>query len=259
MRLRPIPVTHPAHVESMRRTRNHCASGFANYNGQITVEQQERWWAENKDSVRAWLYADDTQGTKATTVIVGFGLIRQHDDGRWFTTVGILPEYAGHDFGKEVTAHLIAQVPGKCHGIARRDNPAAVKLHVASDWQVIEGPDPALVYFRTWREGSLEQVERRLVPSTPVILVESRVGEHLADAKGNGDNASYADRDQGRGDELGHVANRQCQGKHQADRGGYPEPGVKNQSEVAHSPSVAEPWPPEGSVEQWSEVGWVTT
>lgn len=157
MRLLPRPVQTPGHVEALRQMRNLTAEGFANFNGQISPEQQAIWWRENAGRIKAWLYFDEAGE-------VGFGLIRQHDDGRWFTTVGILPEYTGHDFGKEVTAHLIRNCPGKCYGIARRDNPAAVKLHTPDDWQIISGDDPRLVYFRTWRGGSLEQPERRVDP-----------------------------------------------------------------------------------------------
>lgn len=150
MTLRPIPVSTPEQVERMRQMRNTCAEGFAHFTGLISPEEQQAWWAANQGRARAWLYA-----TANYLDLVGFGLIRRLDDGRWYTTVGVLPAHGGHDYGKWITAHLIRQAPGHCYGQARRDNPAAVKLHVAEDWEVIDGPDPRLAYFRTWRAGAL--------------------------------------------------------------------------------------------------------
>jgi len=141
----------------MRLIRNRCAAGFANFNDDISEAQQILWWQSNRARLRAWLYLDGTSN------VVGFGLLTTHDDGTQWTTVGVLPEHEGHNYGKWITHHLINQAPGRVYGAARRDNPAAVRLHVEDDWIECEGPDPRLVYFRTRKadrwppEGATEQ------------------------------------------------------------------------------------------------------
>lgn len=143
MTLTAIPVDRLARVERMRQIRNATAAGYANFNGRISFDQQVRWWEENQRHLRAWLYLNPAK------VVVGFGLLTRHADFRWYTTVGVLPEHGRRNYGKEITAHLIRQAPGRVYGAARRDNPAAVRLHVEDDWSEVPGPDPRLVYFRT--------------------------------------------------------------------------------------------------------------
>lgn len=142
MTLTAILVTTPDQVERLRQMRNRCAEGFANFTGQVTEQEQLRWWATHLLTVQAWLYSAGVQDA-------GFGLLTTHEDGRVFTTVGVLPEHTGHDFGKVITADLITKAPGRVYGCARRDNPAAVKLHIPEDWLEIPGDDPRLIYFRT--------------------------------------------------------------------------------------------------------------
>lgn len=143
MTLTAIPVDSPARVERMRLIRNATAAGYANFNGRISAEQQARWWKDNQRHLRAWLYLNDAG------VVVGFGLLTRHADFRWHTTVGVLPEHGRHNYGKQITADLISKHPGRVYGAARRDNPAAVRLHVEEDWAEVPGPDPRLIYFRT--------------------------------------------------------------------------------------------------------------
>lgn len=143
MTLTPIPVRSAFEIQVMRRIRNRTASGYAYHNDWISPDQQAVWWADMGERVRAWLYQD---GDGAT---VGFGMLLRHDDGTDWTTVGVLPEHGGHNYGRQITAHLIRQVPGRVYGCARKDNPAAVFLHVPEDWMMIDGPDPRLVYFQT--------------------------------------------------------------------------------------------------------------
>ena len=157
MTLHPLPVDRPARVERMRLIRNRCAAGFANFNDLITAEQQAKWWKANKANLRAWLYLDDYSN------VVGFGLLTRHDDGTLWTTVGVDPQHNGRNWGKFITHHLIGQAPGRVYGAARKDNPAAVRLHVDEDWTECDGPDDRLVYFRTRKadrwppEGATEQ------------------------------------------------------------------------------------------------------
>jgi GNAT superfamily N-acetyltransferase len=131
------------HMESIRLIRNTCREGFSQYNEPISGADQVRWWAATEGKRLAWLYTDDER------LIVGFGVLLLQDDGFWTTTVAVLPEHAGKGYGKVITHDIVTRCPGPCKATARKDNPAAVKLHVAEDWDVVDGPDERLVYFRT--------------------------------------------------------------------------------------------------------------
>lgn len=124
--------------------RNRCKDGFSTHTERLTGEQQERWWFETEGRRLAWLYR-----SADTVEYVGFGLLLKQPDGMWTTTVAVLPEYGGLGCGKAITHDIVTRCPGPCRATARKDNPAAVKLHVADDWDVVEGPDERLVYFRT--------------------------------------------------------------------------------------------------------------
>ncbi len=141
MTLRPLFVKHLDQIERVRLIRNECAAGFSNYTDQIAEGAHWAWWEREKPL--AWLYA------RPDGIVVGFGMLRQDEQGRWVTVVAVLPEYGGQGHGKAITHDIVTRSPGPCFATARRDNPAAVKLHVTEDWETISGPDPRLVYFRT--------------------------------------------------------------------------------------------------------------
>lgn len=146
MTLWAMRVTTFDQIEQVRVIRNTTRAGYAHFTGEITPEAQILFWTH--ELPMAWLYADEQDA------VVGFGMLRKDDEGRWCTVVGVLPEHAGHDYGKQITRNLLSRCPGRCWGTARRDNPAAVKLHVPEDWEVIDGPDPRLAYFRSWTENA---------------------------------------------------------------------------------------------------------
>lgn len=132
-------------VEILRKIRNRCAAGFSFDTSYITPEQQAVWWQANKDRVLGWLYC--CGGPEFT---VGYGLLRQTDDGRWWSSVAVLPKYAGQGFGRSITSEVIRYSPsGVVWATARKDNPPAVKIHDLTYWNVIPGDDDRLVYFRT--------------------------------------------------------------------------------------------------------------
>jgi GNAT superfamily N-acetyltransferase len=123
--------------------RNVCTAGFSQFNGEISDDEQRAFWERTEGKRRAWLYFDD-EG-----VPVGFGMLLLQDDGLWTTTVAVHPNHAGLGYGKAITHDIVTMAPGPCRAQARKDNPAAVKLHVADDWDIVDGPNPALVYFRS--------------------------------------------------------------------------------------------------------------
>lgn len=157
MSLHAFPIVDDLDVERLRFVRNATAWGYSNYNDVISEAEQRRWWAENHSKVLGWLYRDDYAS------LVGFGLLRLGDDGYWRTVVGVLPSFEGRGYGKAITHDIVVRAPGPCRATARKDNPAAVKLHVPEDWLTVDGPDERLVYFET-RPGVTQQEPRPYQP-----------------------------------------------------------------------------------------------
>lgn len=143
MTLTAHPIESENDVERLRLIRNKTAAGYSNFTDQISQVQQRQWWAENRERLQGWLYRDQY------AQLVGFGLLRQDDEGFWLTVVGVLPGFEGNGYGKFITHDIVTKAPGRCKATARKDNPGAVKLHVASDWDVVDGPDERLVYFES--------------------------------------------------------------------------------------------------------------
>lgn len=142
MRLIPILVERSAQIERVLVIRNITRAGYAHHNAEISIAEHLAWWARAQPL--AWLYQRADDG-----IVVGFGMLRKDEQARWVTVVGVLPEHTGHNYGKEITRHLVRRCPGLVWGTARRDNPAAMRLHTPDDWLEIPGDDPRLVYFRT--------------------------------------------------------------------------------------------------------------
>lgn len=129
-------------VEMLRQIRNACKDGFAHDNTEITPQAQAAWWIVSCGAVRAWLYWTVEAG------VVGYGLLRKTDDGRWWSSVAVLPSHAGHGYGGAITADLVRHSDQPTWGTARLDNPAAMRLHRAVDWEEVERDD-RLVTYRT--------------------------------------------------------------------------------------------------------------
>jgi hypothetical protein len=150
--LAPIPIRYPEQVETLRRLRNATRQGFSTVNVEIGMADQQRWWAAMQGKVLGWLYEDELAN------VVGFGLLRQSEDGRWWTTVGVLPEYGGLGYGSAITHDVVRKAPGVCHATARLDNPAAQRLHRPEDWEEV-GRDERLVHYRTRTRAPIEALE----------------------------------------------------------------------------------------------------
>lgn len=143
MTLIPHEATSMTDALQVMRIRNVCRDGFSTHTEIIWPDEQRVWWAETEGRRGAWLYrAHDAME------YVGFGLLLKRDDDCWTTTVAVLPDYRGHNYGKAIMHDIVTRCPGPCRGTARKDNPAAVRLHIADDWDMVDGPDPRLVYFR---------------------------------------------------------------------------------------------------------------
>ncbi len=84
----------------MRRIRNSCASFMTGNRNQITAREQRIWWTTlNHDSIRCWLFYEDSTA-------VGYGLIREEDGKSWLTA-GLIPESRDHGLGREAFECLI--------------------------------------------------------------------------------------------------------------------------------------------------------
>lgn len=128
-------------VEGLRLIRNACKDGFSHDNDEISMQQQAAWWVLMRDKVKAWLYWVELD-------VVGYGLLRQTDDGRWWTSVAVLPQHAGKGYGGAITADLVRRADEPVWATARLDNPAAMRLHREADWQET-GRDERLVHYCT--------------------------------------------------------------------------------------------------------------
>jgi RimJ/RimL family protein N-acetyltransferase len=144
--LQALVIQTETQVEQLRLIRNTCKDGFSHDNDVITPEAQQAWWLRLKlyGDVQAWLYyiIENDYGS-----IVGYGLLRR-DDSKWYSSVAVLPEYAGRGYGGAITADLVRRSDEPVYATARIDNPAACKLHREADWAETHRDD-RLVYFLT--------------------------------------------------------------------------------------------------------------
>jgi GNAT superfamily N-acetyltransferase len=138
------PIQDMYQVERLRQIRNLTASGFSTFNGYITKDEQIAWWMANHSRIKAWLYGD-----QRTNWYVGYGLLRQDDDGNWWNSLAVLPQFHGLGYGSYITHDLLGRHDSLVYATVRRDNLPAIAMHHPSDWDTIYGPDSSLVYFRS--------------------------------------------------------------------------------------------------------------
>ena len=137
------PVISMPDVLLMGHIRHECRAGFSHDTTPIDDKRQEAWWRANHARVEAYLF-DDGAG-----VTVGYGALLQQFDGRWVSSVAVLPGCGGRGYGKAITTWLVAvSCEHEVWARARQDNPAAQKLHDPLVWDTI-GADEANVYYRT--------------------------------------------------------------------------------------------------------------
>lgn len=139
-------------VEILRMLRNASREGFAHDNTFISENVQRAWWVAMRGRVRGCLYRVLQQGPFRP--IVGYGLLRMTEDGRWWTSIAVLPQHGGQGYGKAIMADTIRRHDGTVWSEARLDNIAAMKIHPAEDWLLL-GQDERLAHFRS--KSSLER------------------------------------------------------------------------------------------------------
>ncbi len=126
----------------MGRIRSAQAAGFSHDHNPISDDQQRAWWRKHFARLSGWLYEDGDRN------VVGYGLLRQEDDGRWYSSVAVDPAHTGHGYGRTITTHLVTFFPFEVWASARNDNPAAQRLHDDLIWDVL-GADNDLTFYRT--------------------------------------------------------------------------------------------------------------
>lgn len=136
------PVLADADALTMGAIRDRQRAGFSHDTSPITSERQLAWWRTNRERLHAYLYTD------SAGAVVGYGCLRQGEDGRWWSSVAVESGYTGLGYGKAITSHLVLSVGHDVWASARNDNPAAQRLHDPLLWETL-GADNDLTFYRT--------------------------------------------------------------------------------------------------------------
>jgi GNAT superfamily N-acetyltransferase len=142
--LEAVFITTPDQVESMRLIRNATRFDFSHDHSVISEMHQRAWWVVMRGKIKAWLYY-------CAGSLVGYGMIRQTPDGRWWNSLAILPEFRGHGYGTAIVSDLLGQNEERIFASVRRDNLPALAMHHEYDWEryAETDGDESLVYFRS--------------------------------------------------------------------------------------------------------------
>lgn len=135
-------VLSDADALAMGAIRDRQRGGFSHDTSPIDAPRQLDWWRTNRDRVLAYLYSD------AAGAVVGYGCLRQGDDGRWYSSVAVDHGHERLGYGKAITTHLVLSVGHEVWATARDDNPAAQALHDRLIWDTL-GWHEGLWLYRT--------------------------------------------------------------------------------------------------------------
>lgn len=144
---RPIPVgvwVHPpaaltprvpttdADAEALRQIRNECREFMTGDPRPVSAEAQRGFLVRAyEQGWRVWLF-DDPAG-----VPVGFGLIRPVG-GRWWATLGLLPDWRGRGHGTAIYRHLIARCPGDLYIDVLLTNAASARAAERAGFRLVD-------------------------------------------------------------------------------------------------------------------------
>ena len=131
-------------VEIMRDIRNSGRESYSNDHNEISREQQKVWWEKNKDTAVAYLYCD-----AVTMKPLGYGILIKRD-GKYWSSIGFLPECRGKGYGKVVFRHLINMIPGDVWATSLKSNPGGCKIHIPEDWEMWKD-DGTYLHYHTWK------------------------------------------------------------------------------------------------------------
>lgn len=141
--LNAIPIETPEQIEILRKIRNATASGFTSDTSYITELRQRAWWVVMKGRLKAWLYTLPCTGNAdwKPEYVVGYGLVRLADDGRWWDSLAVLPDYQRQGYGSYITADLLKRHDGPIYSLVRKDNIAAIAMHNNDQWDILDWVD----------------------------------------------------------------------------------------------------------------------
>lgn len=148
------PVTYIAQVESLRKLRNKTRGTYSHFNEKISYNKQQTWWEREsmQGRVKAWLYYERKPVSGEAYLsndLIGFGMLRLADDGNWWYTVGVDPDWQGFGYGSYITHDLTQRAGHVIYSAVPKDNAPSIKAHSLDDWDFIAGPEERLVYFRS--------------------------------------------------------------------------------------------------------------
>ena len=143
--LRVERITTFEQAEVMRMLRNIGRTSYSHDHTEITEERQRAFWEKNKDTMIGFIYYDYITGNPVAYAALLFR------GGRYWSTNAVHPMYRGMKYGKATLHHVIHQGPCDVWALARKDNPAAVKEHDPTDWEINEDVlDKNMMAFHTW-------------------------------------------------------------------------------------------------------------
>lgn len=117
-----VRVEHDYHVELLREAYN-CSRAHLARPGGITERAQRSWWKSvDRACVRPYLLVADT-------AVLGYGMLRQDDDGLWWASGAVTPESRGDGFGRALFSLLVALCPEDTWLSVREDNEVAYRLY----------------------------------------------------------------------------------------------------------------------------------
>lgn len=142
-------VSSIAQVETLRIVRNACTGTYAHFNGRMSYGKQQAWWQSEKArrDIHVWLYyySEPIAGEAYPSyVLVGFGMVREDDHRVWWNSIGVLPDYRGCGYGSYITSDVARRRYDPIYAAVRRDNPAGIQMHKASDWRRLK---PSEIFF----------------------------------------------------------------------------------------------------------------
>lgn len=146
MSLIPLTVTSLHDREMFRVIRNEGVETLSRNARAVTPIENEAFWAERGNDIRAWLYLSDAD-------VVGIGSL-QRRDGRLWEYVGVKSFYEGHGYGGEILEHLVSQANGEpvwC--TIRTDNVGALRMNERmGGWESLGESDGIVV--QVYRPGA---------------------------------------------------------------------------------------------------------
>lgn len=103
MKAKEITTLEDAQI--VRRIRNVVRMHMTRDKSEKSTTQQEQWWnTRNPSALRLFLYYDNFNDP------IAYGLLTVDSSGKWWGTLGVLPEVQNKGYGTEIYRHLTSQV-----------------------------------------------------------------------------------------------------------------------------------------------------